>query len=179
VLIAAQGYIILRPLSSTQPPAGLLNERDSDSLSVRFDIWASALAITRAYPLTGVGANMYRDGRVRALFPVPTFSNGMPPHAHNAWLQMSADMGLPGLAIYIGIQITLAFMLVRTWQRGDKGLKAIALGVGGGLLAHTIYSVGDAIPLWDRLAFVYWLLAGLAGASYSLITETGLPVRKP
>jgi O-antigen ligase len=137
-------------------------------------MWSSALAITRAYPLTGAGANMYRDGRVRALFPADSFPLNAPPHAHNAWLQMSADMGLPGLAIYIGVQVTAAGMLITIWRRGDRQARALALGVGGGLLAHTLYSVGDAIPLWDRLAFVYWLVLGLAAAQYSLITKVPL-----
>jgi hypothetical protein len=87
---------------------------------------------------------------------------------------MSADMGLPGLAIYIGVQVTAAGMLITIWRRGDRQARALALGVGGGLLAHTLYSVGDAIPLWDRLAFVYWLVLGLAAAQYSLITKVPL-----
>ena len=172
----AQAYIILRPTSAASPANTLLSDRDSESMNIRFDLWASAVEITRAYPLTGAGANMYRDGRVRALFPAASY--GSPPHAHNAWLQMGADMGLPGLVIFLGIQMTLATLLIRTWQQGDPAARVVALGVGGGLLAHTIYSLGDAVPLWDRLAVMYWLLAGLAAAQYALVTNPTTPVRK-
>lgn len=174
VLIVVQAGIILRPITSASNTVNnpdLLNERDQESWSQRLDIWSSALAITRAYPLTGAGANMFRDGRVRALFPAASFPGNAAPHAHNAWLQMSADMGVPGLLLYLGLQITLVWMLVRTWRQGDPAARAAALGMGGGLLAHAVYSLGDAVPLWDRLAFVYWLLTGLAAASYSLITK--------
>jgi len=175
--IIAQAYIMLRPPSAAVVIDGLLNERDSESVNIRVDLWSSAVQITRAYPLMGVGANMYRDGRVRALFPADSYAN--PPHAHNAWLQMSADMGVPGLILFLGIQFTLASLLFHTWRQGDAEARAVALGVGGGLLAHTIYSVGDAVPLWDRLAVMYWLLAGLAAAQYSLITKPAFFVRKP
>ena len=87
-------------------------------------------------------------------------------------------MGLPGLAIFLGIQLTLATLLIRTWQQGDHAARVVALGVGGGLLGHTIYSLGDAVPLWDRLAVMYWLLAGLAAAQYRLVTKPTAPVRK-
>jgi putative inorganic carbon (hco3(-)) transporter len=176
VYIVAQADIILRPTSAVSPANSLLNDRDTDSLNIRFDLWASAIEITRAYPLTGAGANMYRDGRVRALFPAASYTS--PPHAHNAWLQMSADMGLPGLVIFLGLQLTLTTLLIRTWQQGDRAARVVALGVGGGLLAHTIYSLGDAVPLWDRLAVMYWLLAGLAAAQYGLVIKPTAPVRK-
>ncbi|HUN07695.1 MAG TPA: O-antigen ligase family protein [Aggregatilineales bacterium] len=173
--IIAQGYIILRPTPASSANS-LLNDRDSESMNIRFELWISAVEITRTYPLTGAGANMYRDRRVRALFPTATY--GSPPHAHNAWLQMSADMGLPGLVLFLGIQLTLTTLIIRTWQQGDPAAQVVALGVGGGLLAHTIYSMGDAVPLWDRLAVMYWLLAGLAAAQYALVTKPTAPVRK-
>jgi hypothetical protein len=168
-LIAVQAYLILGVAGPPRPST--LNQRDTESWSIRLEMWSSALAITRAYPLTGAGANMYRDGRVRALFPAPAFPDNAPPHAHNAWLQMSADMGLPGLIAFIGLQASAGWMLWAIWRRGETGARAVALGVGGGLLAHALYSVGDAVPLWDRLAFVYWLLLGLGAAQYCLVTN--------
>lgn len=152
-----------------------LNDRDESSFSTRLDIWESALFIMRDYPLTGAGLNMFRDGRVRTLYPVPTFKQPVLPHAHQEWLQIGADMGIPGVIVFAGIHAAAAYMLFITYKRGDASAKAIAVGVAGGLVAHTVFSIGDAIALWDRLSFLFWLLLGLGAAQYTLITRTSEP----
>lgn len=143
------------------------------SLSARGEIWLSALWIIGDYPLTGVGLSMFRDERVRAAYPVPVMTGRILPHAHNELLQIGADMGLPGLIVYLGLHVTAAGMLWRGWRRGQR---ALALGVAGGLLAHSIYGLADAITLWDRFAFIFWMLLGLAGALHS--QQSSVPNRQ-
>ena len=60
-------------------------------------------------------------------------------------------------------------MLVQSWRKGDSQARILAVAVAGGLLAHAVYGLGDAITLWDRLAFIFWWLLGLAGAQYILV----------
>jgi hypothetical protein len=64
-------------------------------------------------------------------------------------------------------------MLMACWRRGDRRARVAAVAVGGGLLAHLIYGITDAIPLWDRFSFVYWIMLGLAGGQYALIRQAG------
>jgi len=142
--------------------------RDEISIGSRFDMQANALEIIRAYPLTGVGLNMYRDSRVRQAYPTPAMNN-RPPHTHNELLQIGTDMGIPGMAVYIWLNGAAAYMLYWSWRRGDPAARAVSAATAAGLLAHTVYGVADAIPLWDRLAFVYWLMLGLAGAQHALV----------
>lgn len=146
---------VFNPLTTSQRVA-----RDEDSLSVRFDIWASAGAIIGDHALTGVGMNMFRDHRVRDLYPVPNFDKPVLSHTHNELLQIATDLGLPGLALFTAWHAVLAGMLFRCYQKGDKEIRVIAAAVGAGLLAHAVFGLGDAIPVWDRFAFVYgWLMA--------------------
>jgi O-antigen ligase len=159
-------FNVLRP--PTIPQTVGLNARDEDSMEGRFDVWNSALEIIRAHPLTGVGLNMFRDGRVRALYPAPRYEQQVLPHAHNELLQAATDMGLPGLAVYIGWYVVIGLMLYRAYRRGGSGVKALAAATAGGLLAHGVFGLGDAITLWDRFFFIPWLLFGLAGAAYIL-----------
>ena len=135
--------------------------RDEDSMSVRFDIWKSGLDIVRDYPLTGVGMNMFRDGRVRALYPVATFKPPVLPHTHNELLQISTDMGVPGLALFVGFYSVAGWMVWRCYRHGTPDVKIVAAGVGAGLLAHLLFGMGDAITLWDRFAFLFWWLLAL------------------
>ncbi|MGQ9889969.1 MAG: O-antigen ligase family protein [Aggregatilineales bacterium] len=142
--------------------------RNEISVGSRFDMQANALEIIRAYPLTGVGLNMYRDSRVRQAYPTPAMNN-RPPHTHNELLQIGTDMGIPGIAVYIWLNGAAAYMLYWSWRRGAPAERAVSTATAAGLLAHTVYGVADAIPLWDRLAFAHWLMLGLAGAQYALV----------
>ncbi|MFQ3568155.1 MAG: O-antigen ligase family protein [Aggregatilineales bacterium] len=147
------------------PERERLQQRDEDSISARLLIWDSAVQIIRDHPLTGAGMNMYRSAPVRARYPVPGYEIRVLPHAHNELLQIGADLGVPGLLIFIGWHGALALMLWSSWQRSNAQTaphkRSLALGIGGGLLAHAIFGLGDAIPLWDRFAFIYWWLVGL------------------
>ncbi|HLV33926.1 MAG TPA: O-antigen ligase family protein [Spirillospora sp.] len=157
--------------ASTGTNAEPVQLRDAQTIEARLQIWSSALAILRDYPLTGVGLSMFRDGRVRADYPVPMLEGRILPHAHNELLQVASDMGLPGLIVYAGIHAAAGYMLLQSWRRGDGLARAVSAAVAGGLLAHTIYGLADAITLWDRFAFVFWMLLGLTGAQYTLVQQ--------
>lgn len=160
-------------------PAGdVTAERDEESWSSRLNVWGSAAAMMRDYPLTGVGMSMYRDARVRALYPVPGYEQRPLPHAHNELLQVGADLGVPGLTIFIVWHIILGWMLWQSWRRGGASAKAVAAGCAGGLLAHAFFGLGDAITLWDRFTFLYWWMVGLAAAQYILVAKT-VPHHQP
>jgi O-antigen ligase len=151
----------------------LLQTRDERNLDARLQIWGSALAITRDYPLTGIGLSMIRSNRVRVDYPIPIMEGLILPHAHNELLQIATDMGLPGLAVFLAIYGSAGWMLLKSWRRGDAPARVVSVATAGGLLAHFIYGLGDAITLWDRFAFIFWILLGLAGAQYRLVMEQG------
>lgn len=151
------------------PKTEQLQERDQDSLTARLMMWNSGLQIIRDYPLTGSGLNTYRVGAVRARYPVEDFERI--PHAHNEWVQIGTDLGIPGLLVFAGWFVVIGWMLLRVWRTGDLQARAFALATGCGLAAHLFYGLGDAIPLWDRFAFVFWWLIGLALAQYLLVAS--------
>lgn len=144
-------------------------ERDDESLQARLQIWQSAVQIISDYPLTGVGMNMFRDSRVREAYPVPIYEQSILPHAHNEIFQITTDLGLPGLVIFIGVHLVVVRMLVHCYRNGDPIARSVAAGVGASLLGHAIFGLGDAIPLWDRFAFLWWGLLALACAQYTLL----------
>lgn len=146
--------------------------RDEDSMSIRFEIWGSALAIVRDYPFSGVGMNMFRDGQVRQRYPVSDFSQSILPHAHNEFLQIGADLGLPGLLWFCGCYALAGWMLWQVYRTDTPAQRGLAAALGASLLAHGIFSLGDAVALWDRFSFVFWWMLALGCALYALNTYT-------
>jgi putative inorganic carbon (HCO3(-)) transporter len=158
-------FMVISYTPDTAVQSGL-SARDEQSLVGRQDIWQSALAIVRDYPLTGVGMSMFRDGRVRERYPAPGFPGDILPHTHNEWLQVATDLGLPGLVVYADWHLTIGFMLLKVWRQGDKMLAA---GACAGLFAHAVFGLADSITLWDRFSFIYWWLLGLVGAQFTFL----------
>lgn len=167
VFSVLEGLVVARVF---EPPstAGDNLARDENSNVVRFEIWNSALEIIRDYPLTGVGLNMFRYGPVRDQYPAPGYVASVLPHAHNEILQIGSDLGIPGMILFISWHVALALMIWRTWRSGDPFLRAVSISAAAGLLAHAVFSLADAITLFDRFIFAYWLLVALVGGAYVL-----------
>lgn len=174
LFVVLQGVVYFAPAGSAEQVERLSHSNEISSSS-RLEMWSSGLAILRDYPLTGVGVNMYRARPVRDRYPVPAYANSILPHAHNEWLQAATDLGLPGLVVFVGFQAAAGWMLWRVWRRGVPRDRAVAAAVAAGLLAHMVYGMGDAITLWDRFAFGYWWMIGLAAAQYALVVPRGKP----
>ncbi len=154
--------------TTTTAVAGAVG-RNEMSIAGRLDIWKSALEITRDYPLTGVGLNLFRSAPVRQRYPAPAYDKRVLPHAHNEFLQVAADMGIPGLLLFAAWYITIGTMLIQTWRHGDRAARTVAAATGAGLIAHAAFGMGDAVALWDRFIFLFWWLFGVAGAQYVIV----------
>jgi hypothetical protein len=172
LLQAAVLFNFLPAIGQPSPEAAVgLSPRDERTSNQRFAIWDSALAIVQDHPFTGAGMNSFRSGRVRDDYPVEKFPNLFVPHAHNEFVQAAADLGAPGFYTFIGWNLAVAYMLWIGWRRSDQQGRVVVIAITGGLLAHAAYGMFDAVPLWDRFSFVYWLMLGLAAAQYQSVRK--------
>ncbi|NWF67861.1 MAG: O-antigen ligase family protein [Chloroflexi bacterium] len=174
VLVVAQVFV---PPQAAQ--TGGVEAQASQSLAPRFSLWSSALAMIRDFPLTGVGFTYFRFEPVRSLYPVEGVRPGAAVHAHNEWLQMGADFGLPGMLLYLVWHIVALRMIWRVWRQGSAEARALVMAVACGLLAHSVFGLLDAIPLADRFAFLFWWMLGLLGALYAVTAATSPPRQVP
>lgn len=151
-----------------EPPgtAEAMIARDENSNEVRFEIWGSALGIIRDYPLTGAGLNMFRYQQVRDQYPAPGYAASVLPHAHNELLQVGSDTGIPGMILFLAWHGVLVIMVWQTWRKGTPFLQMVSISAAAGLLAHAVFGLADAITLFDRFIFGYWLLVALVTAAY-------------
>lgn len=168
---------LLAGVFGTPDTAETLAERDTDSLESRLRIFESAVQIIGDYPLTGAGINQFRSRPIRAAYPVDGYLPGeqVLPHAHNELLHMGADMGIPGMVLYIAWNGLVLWQLYRAWRDGEPFARAVAASLAAGLVAHHIFGLADAITLFDRFVYVYWVLLGAASGVY-VVTRHGQPL---
>ena len=143
-----------------------------DTLTGRIEVWSRAIYGIQDFAFTGMGMNTFRKV-VPVLYPLfsvdPSVDIG---HAHNTFLQAALDLGIPGLIAYLAIHISAFAMLASSWRRRG-GLpfpellsRALILGLGGGLAAHLIYGLTDAVALGAKPGVLWWMLLGLAASLY-------------
>ena len=126
----------------------------------RLSIWRTAVAMTVAHPLTGVGARGFRYAYPHYAAPgdrfVDTSSDIGASHAHQIVLEVLSETGLAGLVLWLA---GVCFAL-RAWLRATDLARARALAPGLALVAM-------CFPLNTHLAFYsawwgllfWWLLA--------------------
>lgn len=147
---------LLARLLSTQDMLGI-------GVALRLDMWSRALAMIRDMPFTGIGLDTFP--LVLSNF-YPGVFIGLEPHAHNVFLQVGLDLGLPGLLSFIGLLIATLVMVVRI-DRADTGRDEMALviGLAAGMLSYLLANQTDT--LWHpKFGVLLWVLLGMLAASY-------------
>lgn len=171
-LVTALLMLIVGPQSfiriwSDPPNATLIGTLST--ITVRQEIWHWAWVAIGDFPLTGTGLGTFRVV-IHRLYPnmVPlTFDMG---HAHNIFLQVALDTGLPGLAFYISI---LLLALRSAWRtaRGAAELRLMAIGLASSVVAVHLFGVLDAIAPGQKTGLLFWMQLGLIAAAANIAEQ--------
>lgn len=159
-----------------------------NTMSGRVEIWSRAIYAMQDFAFTGMGMNTFRT-IVNVLYPLQTISADVPVkdigHAHNLFLQVGLDLGIPGLIAFIGLYITSFWMISDVLKRLKRSLRGnnrtniiskelyfvILVGFLGGQIAHLGFSMTDAIAFGAKPGILFWLMQ-------SIICAIFLKVRK-
>ncbi len=169
-VVIIQAVITFFPVTFFELASDLSGRRDVTSLEHRAVMWQTAQDAVQDHPFTGLGMAMFRLPAVWEDYPTPGFDRYKAFHAHNELLAMGTDFGLPGMMIWTALYITAGYMLLTGWQLGGHTHRLLVKAIAGGLIAHAIYGLTDAVPPWDRFAFLFWWMLGLAAAQYIVVT---------
>ncbi len=138
-------------------------------LAGRLEIWSRAVYALQDVPYTGIGLGMFSRA-VKVLYPLflagPDTDVG---YAHNIFLQVGVDLGIPGLVAYVALVVLglvlgwKAFLAARERRDGDRA--AVALGLAVSLIAIQLHGVVDS-AVWDtKPAILSWMLLGVIAAA--------------
>lgn len=146
----------------------ILHPTDTSS-TLRFALWESTLAMIHDRPLLGFGWGTYW-----MVYPHYDFFIQDPSiiifHAHNMYLHMAAETGIPGLAAFLilmGYHAKMAFTLYRSkaepWVSGlSAGILAAFFGIAvNGMTDHVLFSVQMSMLFWffNAMVLVLWRTA--------------------
>lgn len=170
VALLAAGLWAMAPESAKDRFATLLSlgsDYNVSDRSGRFDIWSRGIGIMLERPV-GVGLNSFEVAEGQA--------GGTYMAAHNALLQVGAELGFLGLAIFLSLYAAAwrassrALVRARASPRGARLVSEI-VGVRGALVA---FFVGSFF-LSQAYAGLLYLLFALAAVSLTLPEQTEEP----
>jgi putative inorganic carbon (hco3(-)) transporter len=132
----------------------------------RVEIASRAIYMVQDFPFTGIGMGSF-ESIADLLYPFFMFPSGEIVHAHNLFLQIAVDLGLPGFIAWLSIFLVVILCSLRIFQYGKLMNNQWFTGLGAGLLssqmALAIHGLTDAVT-WGmvRPAPFVWVIWGLA-----------------
>lgn len=138
----------------------ITNPTDTSS-TLRLALWESTFAMIMDKPLLGIGWGAYW-----LVYPEYDFflnnANIKIFHAHNMYLNIAAEIGIPGLIVFLSIMyghVRLALSVIRgaveCWSAG------LMLGIVAAIVGILINGLTDYVMFNIQLSMLYWLLNGL------------------
>ena len=146
---------------------------DKEATERRTALWTAGLRMVWAHPVAGIGLGNFKTQVMEYGDP------GITPQgvAHNSYLEIAAEMGVPGLLAFLAVLYftlrTLEGVRRRALRFGPPLLHGAALGMQAGLVG---YAVG-AFFISGQYQKLFWLMVFLSMCLASL-SATAAPKRQ-
>jgi O-antigen ligase len=167
VLVAAGSlaYLTLYAPPEIRDRFGNATQGEIQQQEGRFTLWAVGWRVVQDEPLTGIGAGNFKEVSARyVLEPGTVFRTDRviddPGGVHNTYLQLLAENGVIGLALYLGIvlsSLAAGLRAARIFERiGDWRMEIMARGtvvaMSGVLVANFFIGQESGKVVWLLLA---------------------------
>lgn len=156
VLAFYHGQVVERFLS--------LFSGEDTSVDLRFALWESTMAMIEEHPLLGVGWGAY-------FLSYPDYNFFIQEegvlifHAHNMYLNMLAEVGIPGGMAFLLAFFAQGILCWRNYRHGNDSFTK-SMGLGGVLMvmALSVISMGDHVLFSRSVSFCFWSLSALCAS---------------
>lgn len=131
----------------------------------RIAIYFNSMNMIKAHPVIGVGANTfmknYKEYKDSPEWGGIVTSDYL--YAHNNFLQLSAEIGLIGLMIFIWLLFRLFSECAKIYRHlTDNFLRMISLSLVACLIAFLVNGLTESSLYSSRVAVLFWYLMGFA-----------------
>lgn len=160
LMVLATAFFTARSLTA-RVAATQTAQQGEYSGGFRLWTWRGTLRMARARPLLGTGLGTYE-------IAYPRYATvGFTRLAHNSYLQLAAEAGLPALVLLLGTLSVLAWKVVRSEVRATNEVRSagfsppLRAGLAGAIAAGLARNLIDSD--WSIFAclFTFWAIVGL------------------
>ena len=138
------------------------NTADSSTM-YRFNIWRGTLGMLSDTWFYGIGIGTEAFSSVYPGYALA--GTEVAPHSHSLYLQITSEMGIFALIIFIAFCLAFIGMSLSTLKNTSvKRLKFILLGLFCGTCAFLIQGLTDYVWYNYRIFLLFWAVVGLCSA---------------
>ena len=130
-------------------PAGFMSERPQ--------WWRASLQMIRKHPLTGIGLGRFR---YEYQHNGPDEQYYTPYHAHNIYLHIATEQGIPSLLLFLWIVAIICRQVFVMRTTNDLWELGTFIGASGFLISALVYGLADNI-LHQRTVLLFWFIIGI------------------
>jgi O-antigen ligase len=190
LILGAVGVFLMLSRSSatiSNRAATLSSPKEDGSWAWRQEQWQGSLAMIAQKPLFGWGIGAYPIAQadfVKHGLPKELLVQRNPSlleMAHNEYLQLTAEMGLVGLLVYLALMITFFVTMIRSLKSRRSSLgKAVVMGATAGVAAIAVDALANPALRFADVSMFFWALMGLGMAAARPATKESVePVALP
>jgi putative inorganic carbon (HCO3(-)) transporter len=150
----------------------LFGSRVFGGIRGRTEIWGRGIFMVQDFPFTGIGMGLFPVVAER-IYPFFGVTETTLQHAHNLFLQVGVDLGVPGMLAWLAVFLLVAWAgwrLTRSQLR--EAPPGLFRGIGAGILAVQVavfvHGFFDAV-VWGqvRSAPLVWVVWGFGMAVFT------------
>ena len=154
-VLSQQTQVQKRIETTEQSLQRYLDGNSHTSLGARLDMFKAAWILIQERPIFGHGLNSYSDKATEIRLATPGMNRevGMWNNPHNEILQVMVEKGVIGLATFIAIFASCAYLFIAAY-RNNKDNNAVAYFAFGGLIILVVYfAAGLSVALFEHNVF--------------------------
>jgi O-antigen ligase len=141
---------------------GTIGEEYANADESRWSLWKDTARLIGAHPLLGSGLGTFPVAFTRVQ---STFLGQFVNHAHNDYLELASDLGIPAAALFFGSTGALVMRVARKAASSEVSFERVmALGCLGSIAAIVLHSLTDFNLYIPANALVFSLILGLAAS---------------
>ncbi len=145
--------LLIMPNSILVRMKSIVDLSDSSNF-YRLQIWKESINIIKDFFITGVGLGFESFRTISNLY-IKDFS---PFHAHNTYLELTIEIGIVGLIIFLAL-LVLSFFDVKNQCNNKNKIYTVALM--SGIIGIFVHGVAEHVLYNPKIIFEFWLVLGL------------------
>lgn len=130
---------------------------NADSINWRLEVFQKMAPKVLDRPAFGVGLGNFVTLRQQG--DIGLFDD---PEAHDDYLRLAIEIGVPGLLLYVGFLLTLLFAAWKHYWQAPKDAwqKTYAIGFVGLIIAYLVMSAGDNLLQGTPVMWTFMVIVG-------------------
>ena len=155
------------------------SQSSGEASSGRLAIWPAAVNAFNERPFLGIGYGAFVRTSIDRLYATPGTTlenfNVHQEEVHNVYLGTAAELGIPGLTIFLGLLLSTGLMLRRTARRAQEVGATFISSVANALVVGLLGWCVGSMFIETETSRPLWIVVGMCLALPKLIPEQEAP----